>query len=216
MQEKKPHNPWLEIPPDDYENHMASPEVEQLQALNVLFKDVLKKYRPGSIAVIGCTTGNGFEHIDPRITKRVLGIDINQHYLDIARERHAHFPGMEFMCADIASAAADEIRCDPVELIHAALLFEYVSIEEALPRIVRLMMPGGILSVGLQLKSPNSEPVTKTRYTSLEKLSPIMNLVNPEEFTSTAEKCGLRLIDSSIIDLKKGKRLFAGYYRKEA
>lgn len=216
MQEKKPLNPWLEIPPDDYENHMASPEVEQLQALNVLFKGVIKKYRPSSIAVIGCTTGNGFEHIDPRMTKRVLGIDINQHYLDIARKRHPHLPGLEFMCADIASAAADEISYDPVDLIHAALLFEYVSIEEALPRIARLLMPGGILSVGLQLESPDSAPVTKTRYKSLEKLSPIMNLVNPEEFTSTAERYALQQIDSSIIDLKKGKRLFAGYYRKEA
>ena len=213
MQEKKPYNPWLEIPPDDYENHMASPEVEQLQALNVLFKGVIKKYRPSSIAVIGCTTGNGFEHIDPRMTKRVLGIDINQHYLDIARKRHPHLPGLEFMCADIAR---DEISYDPVDLIHAALLFEYVSIEEALPRIVRLLMPGGILSVGLQLESPDSAPVTKTRYTSLEKLSPIMNLVNPDKFTSTAERYALQQIDSSIIDLKKGKRLFAGYYRKEA
>ena len=212
MQEKKPQNPWLEIPPDDYENHMASPEVEQLQALNALFKGVLNKYRPASIAVIGCTTGNGFEHIDPGITKRVLGIDINQHYLDIARERHTYVPGLEFMCADIAR---DEIRYDPVELVHAALLFEYVRIEEALPRIVRLMIPGGILSVGLQLESPDSTPVTKTRYTSLEKLSPIMNLVNPQKFTSTAERYGLQMIDSSIIDLKKGKKLFAGCFRKE-
>ena len=206
-------NPWLEIPADDYENHMSSPEVEQLQALNTFFKRVLAEFRPASIAVFGCTTGNGFEHIDPGVTKRALGIDINQEYLDIAEKRHAHIPGVEFMCADIVG---DKISYDPVELIHAALLFEYISVEDALPRIVNLMRPQGILSVALQLASPLCAPVTKTRYTSLEKLSPIMKLVTPQEFRSIAAGHGLQETATSIIDLKKGKKLFAGYYRKEA
>ena len=77
MQKTISRNPWLDIPPDDYENHMSSPEVQQLQALNTLFKKVLDTVRPSSLAVIGCTTGNGFEHIDTRVTKRIVGIDIN-------------------------------------------------------------------------------------------------------------------------------------------
>jgi hypothetical protein len=27
--------------------------------------------------VLGCATGNGFEHIDPLVTRRVVEIDIN-------------------------------------------------------------------------------------------------------------------------------------------
>jgi hypothetical protein len=55
-------NPWLQIPACDYEAHMALPEVAQAQALSKLMASVMKEYTPQSLAVIGCTTGNGFEH----------------------------------------------------------------------------------------------------------------------------------------------------------
>jgi len=70
-------NPWHTIQAEDYEGHMASPDVGQLQVLNKLFKTVLEEQRPVSVAILGCSTGNGFEHIDTAITRRVVGIDIN-------------------------------------------------------------------------------------------------------------------------------------------
>ena len=66
VKEQAMTNPWLTIPAEDYEAHMASPEVGQLQVLNQLFKMVLEEHRPESLAVLGCSTGNGFEHIDPQ------------------------------------------------------------------------------------------------------------------------------------------------------
>jgi ABC-type sugar transport system substrate-binding protein len=30
---------------------------------------------------VGCAAGNGFEHVDPRVTRTVVGIDINPDYL---------------------------------------------------------------------------------------------------------------------------------------
>ena len=74
-------NPWLSIPIDDYEGHMGSPAVAQLQPLSELFAGVLASSRPKSLAVFGCAAGNGFEHIDPSITERVVGVDINPAYL---------------------------------------------------------------------------------------------------------------------------------------
>lgn len=212
MQETTSRNPWLDIPPDDYENHMSSPEVAQLQALEMLFGEILARFRPASMAIIGCSTGNGFEHIDQEITKRTIGIDINREYLDIAMARHSHIPGVRFLCADIA--AADEIECEPVDLVHAALLFEYVNVKRALSRIVPIIKTGGILSVGLQLASLDCAPVTKTAYSSLEKLCSIMKLIDPAEFSQTAAQYGLIEIGSDIIDLQTGKKLFVGYYRK--
>jgi hypothetical protein len=73
--------PWLKIPAEDYESHMSLPDVAQAQALNSLMASALKVYRPDSIAVMGCTTGNGFEHIDQSHTHRVIGVDINTAYL---------------------------------------------------------------------------------------------------------------------------------------
>ena len=68
---------------------MALPEVAQTQALNKLMASVLKEYTPQSLAVIGCTTGNGFEHIDHAYTHRVVGIDINGAYLSVLKSRFA-------------------------------------------------------------------------------------------------------------------------------
>lgn len=80
-------NPWLDIPLDDYEGHMSSPAVAQLQALNELFAAVLASLRPKSLVVFGCAAGNGFEHIDPCVTERVVGVDINPAYLQALKER---------------------------------------------------------------------------------------------------------------------------------
>ena len=49
-------NPWLTISAEDYEAHMASPEVGQLQLLNQLFKTVLEAHRPSSLAIVGCSS----------------------------------------------------------------------------------------------------------------------------------------------------------------
>lgn len=78
-------NPWLEISNSDYENHMT--EVGQAQALNSLTKYCLDKYLPKNFILLGCTTGNGFEHIKPEITKRVYAINIKPKYLDKTKEK---------------------------------------------------------------------------------------------------------------------------------
>jgi hypothetical protein len=94
-------NPWLEIPAGDYEGHMGSPQVGQLQMLNSLFKRVLAETHPAAMVVLGCATGNGFEHFDPAVTRYILGVDINPAYLAITRER---YPALE-ACLDLKCAA---------------------------------------------------------------------------------------------------------------
>jgi len=73
---EKMTNPWLHIPASDYEAHMSLPEVAQAQAINELFASVLQEYTPASLAVFGCTTGNGFEHIDSSKTRRIVATAI--------------------------------------------------------------------------------------------------------------------------------------------
>jgi hypothetical protein len=48
------NNPWLDVPLADYEGHMALPGIEQAQLLSDIFADVLAKFSPRSVAVIGC------------------------------------------------------------------------------------------------------------------------------------------------------------------
>jgi len=52
-------NPWLHIPASDYEGHMSSPHIDQQQFLAQIFQESLSKYDNASMALLGCTTGNG-------------------------------------------------------------------------------------------------------------------------------------------------------------
>jgi hypothetical protein len=94
-------NPWLSIPAADYEAHMASPEVGQLQFLNAVFKETLARQRPKSLLVPGCATGNGFEHIDFTVTRRIVAVDINP----ATRLPHSRFFG------PVLKATASSSRC---------------------------------------------------------------------------------------------------------
>ena len=207
-------NPWLQIPATDYEAHMALPEVAQNQALEVLFASALEKYAPESLAVFGCTTGNGFEHIDTSITKRVVGVDINPEYLAILKNRFAtKIPNLHAIEADFTSP---DFRIEQVSLIFAGLVFEYVNLQDALLNINRFLAPEGALVVVLQLPSSDSAPVTTTPYKSLERLAPVMRLVSPGEFADACVLAGLREMKTETVPLKKGKAFYVSYCKKEA
>jgi SAM-dependent methyltransferase len=164
--------------------------------------------------VIGCTTGNGFEHIDHTHTHRVVGVDINAAYLAVLKTRFAdRIPRLELIEADIT---APDFEFDPVSMVFAALVFEYLNVAVALCKITRCLAPGGILVAVLQLPSPESTPVTATRYRSLELLAPIMNLISPSEFSRMCNSLGLQQIKTNVIPLQKGKAFFVGFYRKDA
>ena len=205
-------NPWLRIPASDYEAHMALPEVAQAQALSNLMASALIEYTPMSLAVIGCTTGNGFEHINTARTQRVVGIDINPDYLTILETRfRGTIPCLELIKADIT---APSFRIDPVSMVFAGLVFEYVDVLCALRSIARNLDTGGIFLAVLQEPSIESAPVTTTRYKSLELLSPIMKLVSPMEFSNMCGSVGLQEMRTDTIPLKKGKAFYVGFYRK--
>ena len=151
-------NPWLLIPAEDYEEHMFAPSVAQLQMLNKIFADVLNEFMPKSIAVLGCATGNGFEHLINKNIVRIVGVDLNSQYISICKKRfEKSLPQLELICADLDEA---EFPNSSFELIHAALVFEYIEVELLLSKISRWLRPNGILSVVLQLPNKTSSPVT--------------------------------------------------------
>ena len=133
-------NPWFQIPADDYEGHMSDGNVRQQQALNEILKNVLAEYSPESLCVLGCTTGNGFEHINMQVTKRVVGVDINREYLEILHNRFGkQIPGMKLICNDLKEL---DLPADSFDLIHAALIFEYVDVDKTLNKISNWLRKG--------------------------------------------------------------------------
>lgn len=133
-------NPWLDLPLADYEGHMAHPGVARSPLLADVFAQHLNFFRPQSAAVIGCAGGNGFERIDWTTTRRVVGVDLNGRYLEQVRRRfqtdverldlvferrEPAFEHLELIEGDILTNA---VEFDPVDLVYAALVFEYVDV----------------------------------------------------------------------------------------
>ncbi len=190
---------------------MGSSGVLQLQFLSRVFGEILDRYRPRSLAVPGCTTGNGFEHIDPRITRRVIGIDINPDYLALLQSRFGgRIPGLKLECSDIALC---EQQPGSFDLIHCALVFEYVDPRIVISKAAEWLEPGGHLSVILQLASPGDENVTPTKFKSLRLLGTVMRVVPPDDLNRVAAEVGFSELESRVETLESGKQFHVGVYR---
>lgn len=182
-------SPWLSIPLADYEAHMALPHVAQAQLLSAIFGRLLREHAPRSVAVIGCAGGNGFEHVSPGVTPRVVGVDLNPAFLEQARARFAaRLPGLELVAGDFTDGC---VAFPPVDLVVAALVLEYVEPALAMPRLRAFLSDGGRLVTVLQRPSDKSAAVTPSPYASLAALAPVLRLVDPDELAGLARREGL-------------------------
>jgi SAM-dependent methyltransferase len=198
--------PWQEIPLFDYEAHMSLPSVGQAGMLADQLALLIERHAPSSVAIIGCAGGNGLHRIDSTRVERVVAVDINPEYVAAAELRHAARPAnMDFVCADVQS---ELLTFDPVELIYAALVFEYVDISATFATLKRNLRPGGTLAVLLQLPHSDQRAVSASPYRSLDKLIPVLKLVKPDELRSHAVTAGFTVGSSERIDLPSGKQFW--------
>jgi hypothetical protein len=200
-------NPWLALPLGDYEGHMRSPDVDQLGPLSDLFSEVLRRHRPASVAILGIAGGNGIEHVDPSVTSRVVGLDLNPQYLDVTRRRFPDLRGLELHCADLAQAT---LAIPPVALVHAAMLFEHAGIGLCLDTALSLVAPGGVLSTVLQLPSETAGAVGVTPFPSMETLARHFAFVDPVHLQQALAERGWTLAHQSRLPLPSGKAFWAG------
>jgi SAM-dependent methyltransferase len=204
-------NPWLSIALEEYEGHMGSEDVRQLAALSDLFKRALDLCTPESVAVVGVAGGNGLERVDSTITKRIVGLDINPRYLEAARQRYGTLAGLELYCTDLADLPSS---LAPVELVHAALVFEHTGLGRCLENALNLVAPGGKLSVVLQLPSEAEQGVTPTRYSSMQALRDFFALIDISEFRQKLEEKGFHLFHEERRALPVGKAFWLGVFAK--
>jgi hypothetical protein len=197
------HNPWLEIPEADYVGHMESALVGQRPVLRRLFGEILQLRLPQHVLLLGSTDGNGLESVDARVTSRVSCVDVNPVYLDSLRLR---FPEPDFAldlhCADLLEHTFEGASFD---LVHAALVFEYLDWRALLPRLVEALRPNGTLSLILQRPSAATPAVTPTPFTSLRRLEALFSFVDGDALTGQAASLGLTLVDRTIAPLPGGK-----------
>jgi len=196
-------NPWLDIPEADYVGHMSSSAVGQRPVLGRLLGEALETVRPDVVLVLGCSTGNGLEHVNPAVTSRVVVVDVNQQYLLRLRER---FPNPTFeLDVRVGDVIDVELEREAYDLVHAGLILEYVEWPVLVPRVAMALRPGGVLSVILQTPSASSPAVTPTTFTSLRRLESLFRFVEPMALVTAARGEGLDLHARHTETLPAGK-----------
>ncbi len=204
-------NPWLDLPLAEYEGHMAHPDVAQSPLLADVFAQHLNLSRPQSVAVIGCAGGNGFERIDWTTTRRVVGVDLNGRYLEQVRRRFQTDVARPYRISERLQLIEGDIQTnavefDPVDLVYAALVFEYVDVAATLARLRRFLNPGGALVTVVQLPSTELPPVSPSPYRSLLALESVMKQVDPEHLRAIAAHHGLHQLSCSTRETGRGKQ----------
>jgi len=193
-------NPWLSVTAADYDGHMR--EIGQAQALERIFAEAYARFSPRVICVLGCGTGCGLTRIDPASTERVVAIDLNREYLQLARKRNPRLESVaEWKCAHVESLS---FPASTFDMVHAALLLEYIEWRPAVAKIASWLKKDGVFSVVLQL--PRGRMITPTRYRTIPLLRPVHRLVPPRQFLACARRTGLNPAYAREIPLPGGKR----------
>jgi SAM-dependent methyltransferase len=205
------HNPWLDIPLGDYEAHMDLPTVGQARLIADQLQFLLRDRSPSSVAIVGCAGGNGFEELAAAGVSRTVGVDINPRYVEEARRRHGKkIAGLELYVADIENPAP---LFDPVELVYAALVLEYVDVALAMKMLRAHCLADGGLAVLLQMPHETFSPVSSSPYASMQLLGPAMRLVSTAELSHHAQEAGFEAERSITVESTTGKRFSLETFR---
>jgi SAM-dependent methyltransferase len=196
-------NPWINIPLDDYEAHMAMPTVGQARMLADELAAAVAQHRPSSLALLGCAGGNGLEKLIDAPLSRVVCVDINASYIASLRERYgARLGNLECHVSEVEKLSIS----GEVDLVFGGLIFEYTALDEALASVRRLLRKGGVLCALVQVPATGLSTVSPSPYAkALTTLSDFFRYVSPEQFIDEAQHKKLTLIDRQLVNLDSGK-----------
>lgn len=194
-------NPWQDIDIKDYENHMNSGSVLQLQALNKITKQQLDDHDCKTVCFFGIAGGNGLEHITNNKYTKVFCIDINSQYLDVCKKRYSNLgDALCIMETDLSDVNA---VIPKAEFVIANLLIEYIGIKAFVEQIKKA--EPNFVSCVIQNESIDSF-VSKSGYEEeLHKLDSIYTFVAIDELVSKMGIAGYECTQQSKSVLPNGK-----------
>jgi ubiquinone/menaquinone biosynthesis C-methylase UbiE len=92
---------------------------------------------------VGCGTG-AFSRLLAKSSERVLALDLSPKMIELARERSAQFPNIEFEVADVLTR---ELPAEEFDCIATIATLHHLPIKEVLPKLKRALRAGGVLLV---------------------------------------------------------------------
>src|SRR5262249_34521585 len=125
--------------------------------------------------------------------------------------RHGARLNLELHGLDLARHA---LTLEPVQLVHAALIFEHAGAGRCLENAISLVAGGGSLSVVLQLPSDAAENVAATPYRSIQTLAASFSLIDPDWFCSKLAQSGFSLKHQTRRSLPAGKAFWMGVFHR--
>lgn len=198
-------HPWLGIDLDVYERHMSDPGVGQLQRLREITSEQLSAHRARTIGILGIAGGNGLDLIDPHSVDGVYGYDINARYLAACAARYRSAFGDRLHLRE--TELDRTVRIEPVELLIANLLVEYVGVSEFGAFVAANHVAVGRLSCVVQ-RSERAGFVSATRDTSaFDGLAAVSSDVDPERLASELDDAGFLNTLTREYSLPNGKSL---------
>lgn len=203
-------NPWNDIPLNDYENHMRSDAVGQLQALNALMKRQLNAYPAATAMVLGVAGGNGLEHVDVNKTKKVYAVDINPAYLKQCRAKFACLDGTaEYLCLDLT----EDNVLPHADLVIADLLVEYIGCACLVDNIKKIEPQ--YVSCVIQQDTAGDGFVSPSPYLHVfDKLEAVHRTIEESALCRAMQDAGYTLCDRDGRRLQNGKALLLATFKK--
>ena len=197
------NNPWKNISLSIYENHMALDSVQQLQALNQMMKEQLKKYEIQSAMILGVAGGNGLEHVDATKITKVYGVDINEDYLASTKERYKNLSGiLECLCVDLNSETE---KLPQANLLIANLLIEYIGYE-CFQKAVNIVNPQYVSCI-IQINTDESFVSDSPYLHAFDGLECVHHQMEEQELQKSMEAIGYQLVRTLEYLLPNGKKL---------
>ena len=196
-------NPWKSINLSDYENHMKSDTVMQLQALNGMMKVQLNSYPVESVMVLGIAGGNGLEYIEPEKYSAVYGVDINSEYLQEVERRYINLGDLiKCICIDLI---AENSKLPSADFVIANLLIEYIGYD-CFKNVIRQVKPKYV-SCGIQINT-GEEFVSESPYLhAFDGLNSIHHQMQTIELLSHMSNIGYQHLSTAEYPLPNGKML---------
>jgi SAM-dependent methyltransferase len=206
-------NPWLTVGIEEYEGHMATPEVGQAALLADEFRFAFERFRPQSLALIGCAGGNGLDALIGKDIDSVVCVDINPNYLRTLSSRYeGKIKGLETVCTEVETFSFRQ----PLDLIFGGLIFEYTRLEEALSTLSSTLRQGGHLIALIQIKSNGVGTVSSSPYAqALTEVGNAFSYMDPDIMSDAAIKWGMKEMSRKVITLASGKSFSVIEYEKD-